>query len=173
MHTIVNPVLKMRLHPTAYPISLSRGSNLRGKPKTASTSSPTTKSSINLHPELRKTKQSPHVRESEIVLDSGFHAADSGSLPVTRFQILVSGTWIPDSLIPPPPGVWTYPKQRDVIFSLRPWPGIFLLEYLSKKVGIRLFGKKIIINVRVHSKFFSASYFHCRIIDKHCSHKIK
>ena len=103
MHTIVNPVLKMRLHPTAYPISLSRGSNLRGKPKTASTSSPTTKSSINLHPELRKTKQSPHVRESEIVLDSGFHAADSGSLPVTRFQILVSGTWIPDSLIPPPP----------------------------------------------------------------------
>ena len=98
MHTIVNPVLKMRLHPTAHPISLLRGSNLRGKPKTASTSSPTTKSSINLHPELRKTKQSPHVRESETVLDSGFHAVDSGFLPVTRFQILVSGTWIPDSL---------------------------------------------------------------------------
>ena len=96
MHTIVNPVVKMRLHPTAHPISLLSGSNRRGKPRTASTSSPTTKSSINLHPEFRKTKQSPLVRESETVLDSVSHAVDSGFHPVTRFQILVSGTWILD-----------------------------------------------------------------------------
>ena len=79
--------------------------SLREKPKTVSTSSPTTKSSINLHPELRKTQQSLHVRESETVLDSVSHAVDSGfQSPGSRFLSLELGfripvvTGIPDSL---------------------------------------------------------------------------
>ena len=86
-------------------ISLLLGSSLREKPKTVSTSSPTTKSSINLHPELRKTQQSLHVRESETVLDSVSHAVDSGFQSSTsRFLSLELGfripvvTGIPDSL---------------------------------------------------------------------------
>ena len=39
---------------------------------------------------------SPHVREYKTVLDSGFHAVDSGfQLPDSR--PFFSGTWIPDS----------------------------------------------------------------------------
>ena len=39
---------------------------------------------------------SPHVREYKTVLDSGFHAVDSGfQLPDSR--TFFSGTWIPDS----------------------------------------------------------------------------
>ena len=40
------------------------------------------------------TGVSPHLRESKIVLDSGFHAVDSG-FQVLYSRFLVSGTWIP------------------------------------------------------------------------------
>ena len=36
-------------------------------------------------------REGSHVKESKTVLDSGFHAVDSG------FLVFVSGTWIPDS----------------------------------------------------------------------------
>ena len=36
----------------------------------------------------------PHLRESKIVLDSGFHAVDSG-FQALYSRFLVSGTWIP------------------------------------------------------------------------------
>ena len=41
-------------------------------------------------------KISPHIRESRAVLNSGFHAVDSGfRIPGTLFHIFFSGTWIP------------------------------------------------------------------------------
>ena len=39
----------------------------------------------------------PRVRESKIVLHSGFHAMDSGFLG-TGFRFFVRGTWIPDTI---------------------------------------------------------------------------
>ena len=44
---------------------------------------------------FKKFDFSPHVRESMTVLDSGFHAVDSG-LQVLDFGFLFSGTGIPD-----------------------------------------------------------------------------
>ena len=44
---------------------------------------------------FKKFDFSPHVRESMTVLDSGFHAVDSG-LQVLDFGFLFSGTRIPD-----------------------------------------------------------------------------
>ena len=41
--------------------------------------------------------KSPHVRQSRAVLDSGFHAMDSG-FQLLHSEFLVSGTnWIPDT----------------------------------------------------------------------------
>ena len=37
-----------------------------------------------------------HIRESKTVLDSGFHAVDSG-FQVPMLRVFVSGTWIPHS----------------------------------------------------------------------------
>ena len=46
-------------------------------------------------------KISPHIRESKAVLNSGFHAVDSGfRIRGTEFQIFFSGTWIPGFWIP-------------------------------------------------------------------------
>ena len=44
---------------------------------------------------FKKFDFSPHVRESLTVLDSGFHAVDSG-LQVLDSEFLFSGTGIPD-----------------------------------------------------------------------------
>ena len=44
---------------------------------------------------FKKSDFSPHVRESMTVLDSGFHAVDSG-LQVPDSGFLFSGTGIPD-----------------------------------------------------------------------------
>ena len=40
----------------------------------------------------------PRVRESKIVLDSGFHAMDSG-FPGTGFRFFFRGTWIPGPIV--------------------------------------------------------------------------
>ena len=118
------------------PISLLLGSNLREKPKTASTSSPDKKSPINLHPKLGKTKQSPHVRESEIVLDSASHAMDSGFPPVTRFQILVSGTWILDC------NRWWDSGFLELYCGFRS-PGFWISKPKISEIQIPLHGAKI------------------------------
>ena len=39
--------------------------------------------------------ESPHVRESKIVLDSGFHTANSELQELAWIPVFVSGTWIP------------------------------------------------------------------------------
>ena len=39
--------------------------------------------------------ESPHVRESKIVLDSGFHTVDSELQELAWIPVFVSGTWIP------------------------------------------------------------------------------
>ena len=49
----------------------------------------------NSHVCEKRSKNSPHLRDSNRVLDSGFQAVDSG-FPV-RVPDLVSGTWIPKS----------------------------------------------------------------------------
>ena len=40
----------------------------------------------------------PRVRESKIVMGSGFHAMDSG-FSGTGFRFFVRGTWIPDPIV--------------------------------------------------------------------------
>ena len=42
-------------------------------------------------------EDSPDVRESKTVLDSGFHDMDRFRIPTTVFEIVFSGTWIRDS----------------------------------------------------------------------------
>ena len=89
--------------------------------------------------------ESPHVRESKIFLDSGFHTVDSELQELVWIPIFVSGTWIPvfsgipDSLscIPhskahdsPFPEKWAIFRQRG-----RPWhkqmykPSSFLIAH--------------------------------------------
>ena len=45
--------------------------------------------------QLKQLKNSPHVRESQTVLDSGIHAVDSRfQIPGSRFRSFISWTWI-------------------------------------------------------------------------------
>ena len=54
------------------------------------------------------TGAAPNVRESETVLDSRFHAVDSG-FQVLDIELFVRGTWIPDS------NRWWDPDSLSVI----------------------------------------------------------
>ena len=59
--------------------------------------SPLAKISDDSHPQLCQLIISRHVGESKTVLDSGFHAVDSG-FQVLGFRFFVRGTWFPHSL---------------------------------------------------------------------------
>ena len=71
------------------------------------------------------TYHSPHIRESRTVLDSGFHAVNSGS-QVLDSKFFVSGTWIPNSIVGGIPDfLWCIPRSnvQDSRFHEQKFPG--------------------------------------------------
>ena len=88
--------------------------------------------------------ESPHVRESKIVLDSGFHTVDSELQELAWIPVFVSGTWIPvfsgipDSLSCIPDSIAHYSGFYKEIFSgLRiPYMGYRRARALTFKANI-------------------------------------
>ena len=75
----------------------------------------------------------PRVRESKIVLHSGFHAMDSG-FPGTGFRFFVRGTWIPGPIssgILESLGCIPYSKVPDFGFYKHKIPGLRNLDSLT------------------------------------------
>ena len=68
------------------------------------------------------TGAAPNVRESKTVLDSRFHAVDSG-FQVLDIELFVRGTWIPDAnRWWDPDSLSVIPEAQDSVFHKQKFP---------------------------------------------------